>query len=448
MTTDRVAVAIGDGHPLRVATLDAQAGHLERATRRALLAGGAEVVVALTTGDQRSFGERAQLLRDARPDLVIVPLGDRGGADRLTILAEPLRFGCAAQRPAPRVLLASGDDGAIARATPLLAPFAIDLVPDIRGDEGRSRVAGRIREPRRSEGVLRDEVIEELALRVAAVRGAPTLVVDVAGSSTSLVRADATGALVAAHARPLGIGRGADHVVARAGLDRVRRWIPWPVDAPTLLDRVFGRARWPDAVAVDREAIALEVALAHEAVAHALADARVAGIDDALREAATILLTGRLASLADAGSTLLVAVDAVQPEHPAAVARDEEGTLIAHAADALASGEHAALDAAIRERLSPLAAVVPVAARRSVVRIGLGAKVREERVERDAFFVLAAQGIVDVSGQGVASARVAAGGFGVLLDARPRPLALPPRDAERVPAVARWYEAVGALRSP
>jgi hypothetical protein len=448
VTTDRAAAAIFEGHPLRVATLDAQSGHLDRATQRALLAAGAEVVAALTTGDQRTFGERAQLLREARPDLVIVPLADRGGADRLTILAEPLRFGCSSQRPAPRVLLASADDGAIARATPLLEPFATDLVPDVRTPEGRSRIATRIRELRRGTGVIRDEVLEDLALRVAAVRGTAVLVVDVGDASTSLVRGDPAGGVTPVHTRPLGIGRGADHVVARAGLDRVRRWIPWPVDAPTLLDRVFDRARWPGAVAVDRETVALEIALAHEAVAHALADARVAGVADALRDVDTILLTGRLASLPDAGSTLLVAVDAVEPEHPAAIARDEGGALVDSAALALASGEHASLDAAIRERLTPLAAVVPVAARRSIVRIGSRSDVREQRVERNAFFVLAAQGDVDVSGPGVATARVPAGTFGLLLDARPRPLALPPRDAERVPAVARWYEAVGALRSP
>ncbi len=196
MIPDRGAVASHEGRPLRVATLDAQTGHLDRATRRALLAGGAEVVAALATGDERSFGERAQLLRQARPDVVIVPLADRGGADRLTILSEPLRFGCAAQRPAPRVLLAAADDGAIARATPLLAPFEVLLVPDVRTDEGRRRIAARLREQRRGDGPLRDEVVEELARRVATVRGAAALVVDVTGRSTSLVRADAGECLV------------------------------------------------------------------------------------------------------------------------------------------------------------------------------------------------------------------------------------------------------------
>jgi hypothetical protein len=444
VTTDRVAVAIGDGRPLRVATLDVQGGHLERATRRALLAGGAEVVAALATGDQRSFGERAQLLRNARPDLVIVPLADRAGADRLTILSEPLRFGCAIQRPAPRVLLASGDDGAIARALPLLESFATDLVPDVREPEGRSRIAGRVRDGRRGDGVLRDEALEELALRVAAVRGTAALVVDVADASTSLIRGDPAGGVTPVHARPLGLGRGADHVVARAGLDRVRRWIPWPVDAPTLLDRVFNRARWSSAVATDRETAALEIALAHEAVSHALHDAREAGVSDLLDAVTLVVLTGRLSELHDGPSMRLVAANALQPEHPVSIARDDEGGWLRAAAEAIASGGHDVLDRLVGT-LPRLGSVVPVATRRGgVLRLAAGAEVREERVERDALFHVQLHGDVDVSGMGLTPTRVAGG---VLVDARPRPLALPPRDSERVPAVSRWYDAVGALRT-
>jgi len=35
--------------------------------------------------------------------------------------------------------------------------------------------------------------------------------------------------------------------------------------------------------------------------------------------------------------------------------------------------------------------------------------------------------------------------LGVVVDARGRPLALPPRDAERLPTLARWHGALGAL---
>lgn len=438
-------VDVAHGRPLRVATLAAHPGALERATRRTLLGAGVEVVIAMAASDPRSFGERAQALRDARPDVVVMALGDRGDTDHLVLLAEPLRFGCAAQRPAPRILIASSDDGAVARATKLAQPFAVEVMPDLRSDDGRRRAVTRLRQLRRESGLLRDEALEILARRVAEVRRTSTLVVDVTGSSTSLVRAEPHAPLLAAHARPLGVGRGADHVIARAGLERVRRWIPWTVDQPTLLERVFNRARWPDAVATDRETLALEIALAHEAVAHALADAASAGIGDPLRSASTILLTGRLAAIAGPERALLIAINALQLTEPASISRDEGDALLS-VAGAVASDDHAPLDAAIVDGLAPTAGVLPVAtSRRTVVRIASGTSTREERVERGSFFVLPLAGILEVSGPGVAHARVVTGPLGLVIDARPRPLALPVRDAERVPAVSRWYESLGAL---
>lgn len=433
----------GHGRQVRVAILAAHRGTLERATLRALLAAGVEVVITIDPSDPRSFGERAQALRDARPDVVVVALGSRGDADHLVLLTEALRFGCAAQQPRPRVLIASGEEGAVARAKRLAQPFEVEAVPDLRTDDGRRRVITRLRQLRRESGVLRDEALETLARRVSEVRRASALVVDLTSSATSLVRTEPNAPLFAVHARPLGIGRGADHVVARAGLERVRRWIPWTVDQPTLLERVFNRARWPDAVATDRETIAVETALAHEAVAHALADATVAGIGDVMRSAAVILLTGRLAALAGAERAILVAIDALEPLAPASIARDQGDVLVTLAA--AASDDHRALDGAIVERAVADAAVVPVAtARRSVVRIAGEGVTREERVERGSLRVLPLRGTFDVSGQGVAHARVVAGPRGLVIDARPRPLALPLRDAERVPAVSRWYETLSA----
>jgi hypothetical protein len=438
-------VDVAHGRPLRVATLAAHPGTLERATMRALLGAGVEVVTAMGASDRRSFGERAQALRDARPDVVVIALGHKGETDHLVLLAEPLRFGCAAQRPQPRVLVASSDDGAVARATRLAQPFAVEAMPDLRTEDGRRRVITRLRQLRRESGLLRDEVLETLARRVAEVRRSSALVVDVTGSSTSLVRAEPHAPLLAAHARPLGVGRGADHVVSRAGLERVRRWIPWSVDQPTLLERVFNRARWPDAVATDRETLALEIALAHEAIAHALADATAAGIGGTLRSASTILLTGRLAALPGPERALLVAIDALEPTEPTSIARDDGDALLAVAA-AVASDDHRPLDAAIAEGVAPAAGVVPVAtAKRSLVRIASATATREERVERGSLFVLPLIDTLEVSGPGVAHARITTGPLGLVVDARPRPLALPVRDAERVPAVSRWYESLGVL---
>lgn len=443
--TGEDALAVGPGKPVRVVTLDAQAGHLEHATRRATLASGVIAALTLTPADERPFGERAQALRDAQPGIVLVPLMDRDGAERLALLAEALRFGCTAQQPRPRVIIASSDEGAVARASTLLSPFAVEVLPDIRSPLGRARVIDRLREERRDGGALRDEALEAIARAIAAAQGAAALVIDVTGGSTSLVRADPGGDVLAVHVRPLGVGRGADHVVARAGLERVRRWIPWTVDPPTLLERVFNRARWPDAAAVERETMALEIGLAHESISHALADATAAGIGHQIRGARAVFLTGRLASLNGRATPVVVAIDSLDLTEPASVARDEDDVIVAVAAAALSASATEALGPAIAERAVALAAVVPVAARkRSTVRILSGTEVRDEQVDPGAFFVVPVSGEVDVAAPGVAPTRLAAGILGVIIDARRRPLGLPVRDAERVPTVAGWYGAVGA----
>jgi len=84
---------------------------------------------------------------------------------------------------------------------------------------------------------------EDAARALAATNRSSAVAIDVTERSTSLVLVRADGRLEAAHLVPLGLGMGADHVVVRASLDNVRRWLPWPIDAPALLERVFSRPR-------------------------------------------------------------------------------------------------------------------------------------------------------------------------------------------------------------
>lgn len=340
------------GRQVRVAVLDAQPGRFGQSTRRVLLRAGVEPAIELTSRDPRRFGERAQALRDARPDVVLVPAADRPGADSLVYLAEPFRYGCSSQTPPPTVIVASGDDGAIARASALFSPFPIEVAPDIRADAGRIRVASRLRDLRREGGVLRDDALEELAVRAAEVRAVTVLVLDVTGSSTSFVRAEPTGKTTSVHARPLGIGSAADRVVAGAALERVRKWIPWQIDAPSLLERVFDRSRRQDVDPPDRESLAVEIALAREAVVHAVADAHEAGVGAALRPAGLALLVGRLATL-DAAQAQEVVADVLGPPAPAQTMGDPQGRLVTYAIDAVSRADHAHLDEALRTPGAP-----------------------------------------------------------------------------------------------
>jgi hypothetical protein len=444
-----VPLRVGYGGVMRVAVLAGESPDLGRVLRRAVLASGAELVLVLRANDARSFTERASALRDARPDLVLAVAAERGEADRIVDLVEALRFGCADRSPAPRVVVA-GDAHAALRLKAAAAGFAVELLSDPRRRDGLSAFAHRGREFRRGTDenvVLRDEALEELA-RLVAARGTDTLVVDVSGGSTSLVRANVDGTMVAAHVAPLGSGVAADRTVVRAGLDGVRRWIPWSIDAPTMLERVFNRARWPDAVAAEASALALEIALAHEAVSHAHADAAAAGMADALRDAPITIVTGAAASFTRAAHTALVAIDGLASPRPTTLYRDTDEALVALAAHASrirgAGGDPVrAVGDELARRLVPTALVVPVnPGRRSKLRVN-GVEHLADELAPGAFFSVRHRGEADVEVTGTpVKTHGAAGELGIIVDARGRPLVLPPRDAERIPALVKWFAAL------
>jgi hypothetical protein len=442
-------IRVGYGGVMRVAVLAGEAPDLEQGLRRAVLASGADLVLLLRANDARSFTERASALREARPDLVLALVAERREADGIVDLVEALRLGCADRSPAPRVVVA-GEPHAALRAKAAAVGFAVELLPDPRRPDGVSAFAHRGREFRRgTDGdlVLRDEALGELA-RVVAARGSDALIVDVTGGSTSLVRASVDGDITAAHVAPLGSGIAADRTVGRAGLDGVRRWIPWAIDAPTMLERVFNRARWPDAVAAEASALALEIALAHEALSHALADADAAGMPETLRDAPVTIVTGAAASFARAAHTALVAIDGLASPMPPTLYRDADEALVALGALAAGiragGGDGAAMLANELDRhLVPIALVVPATpGRRSRLRVN-GAEHLVDDLVPGAFFSVRYRGAADVAISGTSvKAHGTAGELGIIVDARGRPLALPPRDAERIPTLVRWFAAL------
>jgi hypothetical protein len=412
---------VGLGRPLRVALLYGRDDASRREVARVALAAAAEPCAVVPTDDPRSFGELAQAFRDTAPGVVLVR-PERKDLAAMAELLEALRLGCVMQRPAPRIFAIAD-----VRAAEELRPAAAGLPFEVSSDERELVAALRaFRRGAQKELTLRDELIEDAARALAASSGADALVIDVSESSTSCVLARAED-LEAAHLVPLGLGAAADRVVARAGLDRVRRWLPRPVDAPALLERVFNRALWPGALPATESALALEMALAREAIAHALRDAEYAGLDvAAMRAAPAVLVTGRAASFPRAAQTLLVAVDGLEPTALTTVFREP--------------------DDGRAERIGVVLAISP--RRTATVRLTHAGGRAEHRVARGSFTLVPMSGDVEVSVKGARPKGIVhAGLLGVLIDARGRPLMLPTRDAERIPAVSRWHITLRALPS-
>ncbi len=430
------------GGPIRVVAMVGRDPDLARAASRSALAAGADLITLLGTEDGRTFVERAELLRAARPELVVVLAAERADVDGLVDLIEALRFASVGQIPAPALLVA-GDERTRARLA-AAAGTDIEALPDARTDPGRDAIVARLRAIRRrgtGDVVLRDEALEAAARVVAADTGGDAVVLDVIGGSVSIAHARPDGATRAVHSR-FGMGSAADRVVSRAGLDRVRQWIPRSIEAPALIERVFNRARWPDAVPASTLALALEMALAREAIAHTLLDATRAGVPvDLFRAAPNLVLTGRLGDLPRAAQAVLVALDGLEPVDTTLVWRDRDDALVAAAA--LASRGTGAKKPNI-ERTALVATMWP--RRSATLRVTDANGVVEERIARGALLLLPTNGPVEVTASGTPfRARADALALGLIIDARGRPLALPPRDAERIPTLVRWNTSLDAL---
>ena len=431
------------GDAVRVAALLGRDPQLARAMAFGALAGGASLVGLLGTHDGRSFVERAELLRDAHLDLIVALASDRRDVDGIVDLAEALRFGCAHQHPLPHILVAA-DERVRDRIAAACPANTIEALPDVRMPAGREALVARLRAVRRraqGDVVLRDEALEAAARAMAVEAKADVVVLDVTGGATSVIHARPDGVVLGIHER-LGVGAAADRVVARAGLDRVRRWIPRAVEAPALLERVFNRARWPDAIPASVLALSLEMALAREAIAHALADAERAGASlEPAWAAPLIVLTGRLAQLPRAAQSLLVAIDVFGATGPTLISRAPSDALVAAGALA-ARGRVATLPT-----IDAIAIVAEMWPRRSaVVRVKDENGVVEERVARGSFLLVPTKGVVEIElPRTTVRPRAEHLELGVVIDARGRPLTLPPRDAERIPTLARWNAALDVL---
>ena len=438
--TDGADLTVTDGEPLRLALLVGRDPQNIAAAHAAALGANAEVVVTLGTAGRAPLVERAAALRDARPHAALV-IADPNDATAIVELVEALRFGCASRPPS---VFVSAPEATRPRVAASAGTMRFEALPIPTTPQGREAIVTRLRALRRgpADVVLRDEAIESSARAFATATARTTLLLDVTGASSSLVFAAPGAAVVAAHSR-MGVGPGADRVVARAGLDRVRRWIPRPIDAPALLERVFNRARWPDAVATSPLTLALEMSLAREALAHLVRDARRAGMDvAAMRNAQTVVATGDLARFPRPAQTALVVLDGVGFESAQLVARELADALVVQGAIGTRSST-----ADITGTVENVSLALTLAPKRTTsVTIADANGTVQERVAKGALFLVPTSGTAQVTVSGpVARYSGEALSLGVIVDARGRPLELPQRDAERIPTIARWYSALAAL---
>jgi uncharacterized protein (TIGR01319 family) len=479
---------------------------------RAALGAGAIVMETLAIDDGRQPHERVALIRNLRPDIFLVSGGTDGGNKahvveiaELLLAADPRpRFGTSFRLP----VIYAGNREAAGEVGALLGDkFAFEPVENLRPVLERENLG-----PARAaihEAFLHHvmshapgydklmawspvpimstpHAVGKLTQELAARRGINVLAVDIGGATTDVfsVFGGAFNRTVSAN---LGLSYSVCNVLLEAGIANILRWLPVELDPGEAADRLRNKMIRPTTIPQTAEDLALEQAVAREALRLALVHHRalavgLKGVQQQRSVAEAFTQTASGASLVDlmaldlvigSGGVLshaprreqaaLMLLDAFEPAGFTDLAVDSI-FMMPHLG--VLSTVHPAAAAEVFEKdcLVPLGAALAPAgpARRSgeeLCRVSVrGAALNTEEVIRAGelkLLPLAAGDSAEVTaeparrfdcgaGPGRTVRRTVRGGaVGLMLDGRGRPLLLPGDPAARREALAGWQRALG-----
>lgn len=289
--------------------------------------------------------------------------------------------------------------------------------------------------------------------------------VDPGASSTALVGATAQGEYLPASHPNAGVGPGAGHILRAAGMQSVLRWMSSAVPEDELREYVLTRMLRPYALPASARELEFEHALAREAISLALRapGSRLSG----MHPIDVVVGTGGvLANVPHPAMAALILLDALQPRGITSLVLDTAhlANMVGSVAglDQMAAAEVASGDAVLLQVGTVISTVGAPMEGEPAVRVVLemsdGRRHMEEVAQgaivslplppgERAILGLYPAPTVDVGlgagQQARASEPVEGGALGLIVDARGRPLALPPAPVERVERIAQWRRALG-----
>ncbi len=455
----------------------------------------ARVCESLSLGDHRKMEAQMDAVIAAHPDLVLIAGGADGGASNpLTRMTEVLALACylipSAQRP--QVLYTGNADlaedikgqfqGITAfRSAPNVRP-AIELEDLDPAADVLAELVHRIRIQQLGGLSVYNNLANGHAMSTARAFGRMirflsqvydpakgVLGVDLGGSTTTL--AAALGGRLSLHVRqPLGVGQGLAGLLAGSSLEEIIRWLPSDLPAEAVRDFIHHKQLFPNSLPVTADDLAIEQALARQAIRLALSDLGPFpdGSPIALQGSLSvpfepIIASGAVITQAPTpGQSLMMLVDALQPIGITTLVLDQNNLLPALGASARISSllPVQVLESGAFLPLATLIAPVSQARRGSPI---LNARLvddagKEEKVEvvQGAFHAFpvprgqVAQLYLDPIGDTVIGMqrpgrgiKVTGGLLGVVIDARGRPVALPVDASQRRDLLKKWLWTVG-----
>lgn len=493
---DQIVATLSAGPTLKVVV----AGLLEdislESARRLAASTYAKVVDSLSLNDRRKLDARLDALLRHRPDMILVAGGTDGGATRSVLkLLEPVelagRILPGEQQP---VVLFAGNEALKEAAQAQLKDslplhFAANLRPELEFEQLEPAQAAldsmfRAVRSRQIPGVEElntlagggllptasalGRVVRYLSRALKPDKG--VLGLDI-GSSAATLAAAYNGELVLGVYPQYGLGRGAPEFAESGALRDILRWLPLPVEESYVLDYLYTKALHPSSIPATPEDLAIEGALARQAIRSALrrtaasiperwrqASGRAPGFDPILASGSVLTRLPKLAH------SLLTLLDGIQPTGIATLVLDAN-----HLAPAL--GAAAAVNPLLAVQVlesntfvnlgTVITPIAPVRPGTPVLRVRMkddsgnetAYEIKQGRLEllplplgKSATLRLQPLHRADIGmgGQGRGgSLKVSGGALGVVIDARGRPLRLPSDPAKRRDLLQKWTWMLG-----
>jgi uncharacterized protein (TIGR01319 family) len=476
---------------------------------RAALGAGAIVMDTIATDDKRRPHEKIDRIRQLRPDMILLAGGTDGGTKSHVVQIAEL---IAAARPRPRLgqgfdlpVIYAGNKDARGEIEKLLAgQVSLQTVANLRPVLERENLG-----PARDaiHDLFMEHVMQQapgyrklmewtdapimptpgamgLMIQAVAKRDKTSVVgVDIGGATTDVfsVFDDTFNRTVSAN---LGMSYSVSNVLAEAGIDNIRRWVPLDprtIDEAELRDRIGNKMIRPTTIPQTLDELKIEQAIAREAlrlafIQHKQFAVALKGVQkertiaDAFQQSAsgqTLVDMMKLRLLVGSGGVLshaprraqsaMMMIDAFEVQGVTELAVDSIFMMphlgVLSTVNAKAATDVFEKDCLIRlgTCIAPVGAGKPgatcltiqIAGKEETLRVGEMKKLDLPEDQSAAVVLTPAKGWDVGAGKGErVTTNVRGGVVGLILDGRGRPLALPQDHGERVRKLTEWGGAI------
>ncbi len=486
---DACVATMSAGPPLRVVAVGLLEEVSVESARRLAETTYAQVVEALSLNDRRRQEERIDAILQARPDLIIMAGGIEGGATlsvRKMLECVGLANYLLPRNRRPQVLFA-GNYAMQKEIEEALSPLtdlhlAANVRPSLEFEQlspAQTALAKIFKTVRANQfnsvanidswtkGTLipSSKALSRVARFLSRVYDSEkgVLAIDI-GSSATTITAAFEGLPVLGVYPQLGLGRHVLGILEHTSLESISRWLFEDITVEQVRDYIHNKAAFPDSIPATKEELAIEQALARQAMRIAVHKVSPgfpkASPNGLLPGVEPLLATGSVLTQAPSpGQGLLMLLDGLQPTGVTTVLLDQNSLLpaIGAAAEVNAVLAVQVLGSNILRNLGTVISPIGNARHgapilRADIKYNDGSKTRTDIKFGSIETLALPQGETAVlrlqpshrfdvgAGKGRAVRIQAVGGvLGVVIDARGRPLRIHPDPARRIERYQKWF---------